>query len=316
MTDHDDLAPATSESPDRRKPFMGWGWSADDQNLALALGLLLLFVFGWLGTSWFSSSSEAAEGVTETAGLNDHLLADTKSALDRDGFTIGSEDISVTERSDVITLTGLVGTEALKSQAGAVAASVAGVSRVVNDLRIETDSPSPATTQAPSTSAAPAPATTAAPPPATTASPTTAAPAPTTIPAPASTTPPTTIAAAESLLAELNALFADNGDVLFASGSAELTGEAVSVLDQAISILNSDPALRVTIEGHTDNDGTEAANVDLSDARSNAVLDYFVANGVAAERLSAVGKGEAEPKAPNDTAEGKRQNRRIEFVAS
>ncbi|MEE9417749.1 MAG: OmpA family protein [Acidimicrobiales bacterium] len=291
---------------------MGWSWSADDQNLALALGLLLLFVFGWLGKGWFEGSAEATEGLTDTIAVQAHLLDDTKTALDRDDFAIGSNDVSVAERSGVITLSGVVGSELLKSQAGEVASKVAGVRRVVNNLTIETDLEPSATTLAPTpVTSAPPPATTVAPAPTTTPPP-----APTTTEIPATTTPATTVAPSISLLAELNELFASNGEVLFASGSAELTPDAVVVLDQAITILNSDPSLRVTIEGHTDNDGTEAANVELSDARSNAVLDYFVENGVAAERLSAVGKGEAQPIASNDNAEGKRQNRRIEFVAS
>ncbi|MEE9414378.1 MAG: OmpA family protein, partial [Acidimicrobiales bacterium] len=124
-----------------------------------------------------------------------------------------------------------------------------------------------------------------------------------------------TIAENSSLLDELNALFAD-GDVLFGTASDELTPEATTVLDQAVDILNRDPALNVVVEGHTDSDGSERLNLDLSFRRADAVRTYLVDNGVAADRLTTVGRGESNPIADNSTPEGKRQNRRIEFVGS
>lgn len=73
---------------------------------------------------------------------------------------------------------------------------------------------------------------------------------------------------------------------------------------------NSD--MRVTIEGHTDADGADAYNLSLSDRRAKAVVDWLVKEGIAADRLVPAGKGEAEPVASNDTADGKALNRRVE----
>ncbi|MFN0091122.1 MAG: OmpA family protein [Acidimicrobiales bacterium] len=118
---------------------------------------------------------------------------------------------------------------------------------------------------------------------------------------------------ARAVEGSLDQLFSQ-GDVLFASGSAELTPEARAVLDQAVEILRAARSGSVTIEGHTDTDGSEGANLALSQNRAEAVRQYLVDSGIDAGRLNALGKGEAEPKAPNDSPANKALNRRIEFV--
>jgi outer membrane protein OmpA-like peptidoglycan-associated protein len=70
----------------------------------------------------------------------------------------------------------------------------------------------------------------------------------------------------------------------------------------------------IRVEGHTDDRGAEKANLDLSQRRAQAVVAYLVRKGVAAARLEAAGFGEARPIAPNDTAENRGRNRRVEFV--
>ena len=67
------------------------------------------------------------------------------------------------------------------------------------------------------------------------------------------------------------------------------------------------------VSGHTDNVGGAAYNKNLSEARAKAVYDYFIANGVSADRLSYAGYGMDRPIAPNDTPEGRQQNRRVEL---
>ncbi|MCB0683816.1 MAG: OmpA family protein, partial [Saprospiraceae bacterium] len=67
------------------------------------------------------------------------------------------------------------------------------------------------------------------------------------------------------------------------------------------------------INGHTDDVGTEADNQQLSEARAKAVYDYLIREGIAASRLSYKGFGESQPLAPNDTPQGRQQNRRTEF---
>jgi OmpA-OmpF porin, OOP family len=68
------------------------------------------------------------------------------------------------------------------------------------------------------------------------------------------------------------------------------------------------------IVGHTDAIGTEAYNDRLSQRRAEAVRNFFVSQGIAAARISVAGKGEREPVAPNTTAEGRVQNRRVEVT--
>ncbi len=104
-----------------------------------------------------------------------------------------------------------------------------------------------------------------------------------------------------------------NGGVTFETGSAEFSGNYAQVLDVGVAVLTRDQSLQLVIEGHTDGIGPDDVNLDLSQRRAEAVLNYFVDNGIAAERLTAIGKGETEPVAPNDTPEGQARNRRIVY---
>ena len=101
--------------------------------------------------------------------------------------------------------------------------------------------------------------------------------------------------------------------VNFETGSDVLTPNAKTVLDQQIAALKGQPSMLVEVGGHTDNRGAEAFNFALSVKRAEAVRDYLVKGGVAADRLTARGYGEAKPRASNDTAEGRQQNRRVEL---
>lgn len=101
--------------------------------------------------------------------------------------------------------------------------------------------------------------------------------------------------------------------ILFASGSDKLKDESFSFIDKLAQTLNDDISLSVSIIGHTDSDGAEAANLTLSKKRAESVKRYLVGNGVQEDRLQTDGKGESDPVASNNTAEGKAQNRRVEF---
>lgn len=101
--------------------------------------------------------------------------------------------------------------------------------------------------------------------------------------------------------------------ILFDTGKASLREEGVRVLDALVAASLQCLSAHVTVEGHTDDQGEPEANMALSEARARAVVDYLVAGGIAADRLSAVGWGEANPIAENTTAEGRQMNRRIEF---
>ena len=110
-----------------------------------------------------------------------------------------------------------------------------------------------------------------------------------------------------------NAPIVLNG-VTFASGKADLTPESETVLEKAYSTLVAYPNMIVEIRGYTDNTGRASSNKRLSQRRANSVKDWLVSKGIDENRIKAVGLGEANPIADNKTKEGRRLNRRIEFV--
>lgn len=101
--------------------------------------------------------------------------------------------------------------------------------------------------------------------------------------------------------------------VQFASGSAEFLSSATPNLAKALLLLTQHPDVEVEIAGHTDNRGAEWFNRRLSRYRAEAVRIWLVQRGVSESRLTAQGYGSAEPIADNGTAEGRAENRRIEF---
>jgi peptidoglycan-associated lipoprotein len=103
-------------------------------------------------------------------------------------------------------------------------------------------------------------------------------------------------------------------DVHFDFDRYTLRPEATRVLDEAIAAMREDPTLRLTIEGHTCNIGTAEYNLALGERRANAVKDYLVTRGVAADRLQTVSYGEERPKYDNAREETRRLNRRAALV--
>jgi OOP family OmpA-OmpF porin len=101
--------------------------------------------------------------------------------------------------------------------------------------------------------------------------------------------------------------------VTFDGASSALTRESYAVLDGIAAALLAHSEIRVEVAGYTDDVGTAAARLRLSQLRAEAVRGYFVGRGVAASRLTARGFGAANPVASNATAAGRAQNRRIEL---
>ena len=106
------------------------------------------------------------------------------------------------------------------------------------------------------------------------------------------------------------------GDVLFTSGQADLKTAATGNLNKLVSFLNKYPNRIVMVEGYTDSVGTDDYNQGLSERRADGVKSYLVGQGVAAERLTALGKGKNDPVASNDSSGGRQMNRRVEVVIS
>ena len=103
--------------------------------------------------------------------------------------------------------------------------------------------------------------------------------------------------------------------ILFDSGSAKIKAESYKTLADIAKLLTDDPALKLSIEGHTDSDGTDEANLTLSQNRANAVRTYFIDTyKIDGARLTAKGWGEGKPIDVNTTPEGKANTRRVEFV--
>lgn len=103
------------------------------------------------------------------------------------------------------------------------------------------------------------------------------------------------------------------GDILFPSGSPQIKGPAQDSINKISDILKKYPENRITIIGHTDSTGKASTNQDLSEQRARAVKAMMVSRGVPADAIKTVGAGENSPIAPNDTKEGRAQNRRVEL---
>jgi OmpA-OmpF porin, OOP family len=99
----------------------------------------------------------------------------------------------------------------------------------------------------------------------------------------------------------------------FKTGSASILPGSFTVLDRAVQVLQDYPTLKLEIQGHTDNRGRAALNLDLSQRRAEAVRTYFITRGVKPERVTAIGYGLERPIADNQSESGRSRNRRTEF---
>lgn len=100
----------------------------------------------------------------------------------------------------------------------------------------------------------------------------------------------------------------------FDTGKATIKPDSEGSINQITALLKGVPALKVSIEGHTDNIGTPESNKKLSEDRAKAVMAAVVAKGIAADRMTAVGRGQDAPVADNRKEEGRALNRRVEVV--
>ncbi len=104
------------------------------------------------------------------------------------------------------------------------------------------------------------------------------------------------------------------GDVLFASGQAQLVEGGRSSLEEVVDLLQTEPSKKIRVEGHTDSLGDADANLVLSEQRAQAVREALISLGVASERVTAIGMGEDFPIASNEDEEGRARNRRVDVI--
>ena len=102
-------------------------------------------------------------------------------------------------------------------------------------------------------------------------------------------------------------------NVFFGFDSDEIQSASNSELSRITSFLSENAGVRIDIAGHTDSTGPEAYNLDLSQRRAQAVKDFIVSKGVAGNRIGVKYFGETAPITTNDSREGRRENRRVEF---
>jgi outer membrane protein OmpA-like peptidoglycan-associated protein len=111
-------------------------------------------------------------------------------------------------------------------------------------------------------------------------------------------------------------LVVNMADVLFDFGKYNLKPDAQIKLAKLAGIIQAHPGLHLAIEGHTDNIGSDEANMKLSQQRADAVRDFLIQQGLAPSTVSALGLGKADPVADNSTSEGRQKNRRVEIIVS
>lgn len=102
-------------------------------------------------------------------------------------------------------------------------------------------------------------------------------------------------------------------NIFFDFGKATLKPESNDELNNVVTILNDNPKMEIEISGHTDNVGSDDANLKLSDDRANAVRSYLISKGISELRVTAKGYGETKPVVDNNTDENRQLNRRVEF---
>lgn len=100
----------------------------------------------------------------------------------------------------------------------------------------------------------------------------------------------------------------------FQTNSTKFTKNSFGTLNDIVALLKAAPNANLEVQGHTDNVGSAKKNMDLSQQRAQAVVDYLVQNGIDAARLRAVGYGGEKPVASNGTKKGRKQNRRVELI--
>lgn len=100
----------------------------------------------------------------------------------------------------------------------------------------------------------------------------------------------------------------------FETGKSDIKSESQPIVDQIVEMLKQNPDLKISVEGHTDNVGSDKSNQSLSENRAKSVMNALISGGIDKSRLSSKGWGAAKPVGDNSTEEGRFKNRRVEIV--
>jgi outer membrane protein OmpA-like peptidoglycan-associated protein len=119
---------------------------------------------------------------------------------------------------------------------------------------------------------------------------------------------------ANAILKELNEAGKAILYINFDTGKSTIKKVSLPIIEQIIEMMKQTPDIKISVEGHTDSDGSNESNLKLSEARANSVVEAITKAGIDASRSSSAGFGEEKPIADNSNAEGKAKNRRVELI--
>lgn len=216
--------------------------------------------------------------LTDNLNVNPNVNAPDFAALGSVfGAAVDIPDFHFDLNGDTLTLAGVAPAEEVKTEVEAAAKSAWPKMKIVNNIQVQAASAPPAS------------------------------PPPATAPAPGG-------GECATLQADITALL--KTPMNFQTDGFSLTPASQQQLTRIADTLKACPDPKVSVVGHTDNSGNDAINIPLSNNRAKAVADYLVSQGVAGGRVTSKGVGSAQPIAPNNTAAGKAQNRRVEITVS
>ncbi|MEM0934005.1 MAG: OmpA family protein [Bacteroidota bacterium] len=112
----------------------------------------------------------------------------------------------------------------------------------------------------------------------------------------------------------INVTFNEDAGVYFDTNKSTVRGTSAATLDKLAGIFNEYPKSVILVEGHTDSAGPEDYNLNLSKQRAESVTTYLIGKGISSGRFTTKWYGESQPKATNETSEGKAKNRRVELA--
>ncbi len=112
----------------------------------------------------------------------------------------------------------------------------------------------------------------------------------------------------------INVTFTQDAGVYFDTNKSDVKGASAATLDKLADIFNEYPKSNILVEGHTDSAGPEEYNWNLSQQRAESVTQYLIGKGISANRFTTKWYGETQPRATNETSEGKAKNRRVELA--